>query len=49
MFNWFKRFLENLAQANEKEFQGQSPDCCTINRPEPKLHSPEQTDNKACH
>jgi hypothetical protein len=34
MFAAFRRFIDKLAKQNEKEFQGQAPDCCTINRPE---------------
>lgn len=34
MIEALKRFFEKLAKANEKEFSGQNPDCCTINRPE---------------
>jgi hypothetical protein len=34
MFEAIKRFIDKLAKANEKEFKGQNPDCCTINRPE---------------
>lgn len=34
MFDFLKIFIERLAKSNEKEFKGQSPDCCTINQPE---------------
>lgn len=34
MLEAIKRFFEKLAKANEKEFSGKNPDCCTINRPE---------------
>jgi hypothetical protein len=34
MLEALKRFIEKIAKANEREFQGQNPDCCTINRPE---------------
>lgn len=27
--SWFSRFLERLAAANEKQFGGQVPDCCS--------------------
>ncbi len=26
--NWLTRFLGRLAEVNEKQFQGQVPDCC---------------------
>ncbi|MGB9975679.1 LDCC motif putative metal-binding protein [Thermovenabulum sp.] len=33
MAGWFKRFLDNLAKANEKEFAGKKMDCCELHRP----------------
>ncbi|MBS4021194.1 MAG: hypothetical protein KGZ79_02055 [Dethiobacter sp.] len=45
MFEAFKRFIDKLAKANEKEFQGQTPDCCTINR----LEQYPQNQNKNNH
>ncbi|MBS4022794.1 MAG: hypothetical protein KGZ79_10320 [Dethiobacter sp.] len=46
MFEAFKRFIDKLAKANEKEFQGVNPDCCTINRPE---QPPQRHDEKNSH
>lgn len=34
MLESLKRFIEKIAEANKKEFKGQNPDCCTINRPD---------------
>lgn len=36
MFKYLRSLVQRLANANEKEFKGQKPDCCTINRPEEK-------------
>ncbi|MBS3886415.1 MAG: hypothetical protein KGZ41_02950 [Dethiobacter sp.] len=36
MFKWLKQFLEKLARTNREEFKGTAPDCCTINRPDPR-------------
>ena len=43
MFDTLKRFIEKIAKANEQEFKGQNPDCCTINRPE----QPPRQDKKS--
>jgi hypothetical protein len=32
MPEFIQRFLDKLAKANQREFQGERPDCCTINR-----------------
>lgn len=32
MRDWFKKFLEKLAKANEEAFKGQRMDCCDLNR-----------------
>lgn len=42
MFEALKRFFDKLAKANEKEFQGQNPDCCTINQPKQSPKKSEQ-------
>jgi hypothetical protein len=36
MFTFFRRFIEKLAKENKQQFQGQTPDCCTINQPKAK-------------
>jgi len=33
MAGWFKKFLDNLAKAYEKEFAGKKMDCCELHRP----------------
>lgn len=43
MFELLKKFMERLVKSNENEFRGQSPDCCTINRPEKQV-KPEDKD-----
>jgi len=35
--NWLTRFIDRIAEANEKNFGGQTPDCCGhVARPAPK-------------
>ncbi|ADL07490.1 LDCC motif putative metal-binding protein [Thermosediminibacter oceani] len=36
MAGWLKRFLENLAKVNEKEFGGKKMDCCELHRTQEK-------------
>lgn len=31
--NWLTRFIDKIAEANEKKFGGQIPDCCGNTRP----------------
>ncbi|MBS4030512.1 MAG: hypothetical protein KGZ63_03685 [Clostridiales bacterium] len=45
MFKFLMRFLEKLAKSNEKEFQGQNPDCCTINKPEQTPQRPNNSEH----
>ena len=32
----WNNFLERLAKENEEQFQGKRPDCCGLNKPQPK-------------
>lgn len=43
MINWIKKWLEKLADANEKNFGGQPPDCCGSMKthPKPETQAPE--------
>ena len=34
--SWIKKWLEKLAEANEKNFGGQPPDCCGSMKTHPK-------------
>ncbi|MCG0275241.1 MAG: hypothetical protein L5655_03625 [Thermosediminibacteraceae bacterium] len=36
MVGWLKRFMENLAKVNEKEFAGKKMDCCELHRTQEK-------------
>ncbi|MEW6087526.1 MAG: LDCC motif putative metal-binding protein [bacterium] len=43
MIKWIKKWLGKLAESNEKNFGGQSPDCCggTKVHPKPETRPPE--------
>lgn len=32
MANWFKKWLDKLAEENNKAFNGKKLDCCELNR-----------------
>ncbi|MBT9172141.1 MAG: hypothetical protein DDT21_00522 [Syntrophomonadaceae bacterium] len=49
MFKRLKQFLKKLARTNQEEFKGTAPDCCTINRPEPRPKAEENTTKKQEH
>lgn len=36
MAGWFGKFVEKLAKANKKEFEGKKMDCCELHRKQDK-------------
>lgn len=46
MFKYLNSLVQRLANANEKEFKGQKPDCCTVNRSEEKLLKSRPTEKE---
>lgn len=36
MSGWLKRFIDNLAKTNEKEFAGKKMDCCELHQTQEK-------------
>lgn len=42
MRGWWKRFLQRIAEANERQFGSQPPDCCR----KPEQNVPRPSDEK---
>ena len=44
---WLKKWLKKLAEANEKNFGGQPPDCCGVIKAHPKREAQAPKNLKA--